>query len=206
MTPDHLLALALFAMVTSVTPGPNNMMMLASGVNFGFARSIPHLAGICLGFCFLLLAIGLGLQTVFLQFPVLQDLLRWGGGAYLVWMAWKLATSPATAPEKANSAAASVAALRPMGFWAAAAFQWINPKAWVMGIGAVTTYVSVGAGLPQLLLMVLVFGCVNLPCVACWAGFGSALRYWLQDAKKRRVFNVTMALLLLASLYPMLVK
>jgi threonine/homoserine/homoserine lactone efflux protein len=203
MTTDQLLALSVFAAVSSGTPGPNNLMILTSGVNFGMKRSIPHLMGITLGFCFMIFCVGMGLQTMFTVFPQLETVLRYGGTAYLLWLAWKIANS---GPPSSNSGEGKAA--KPMGFWAATAFQWVNPKAWFMAISAITTYASsatdaeFGSKLSQVLLVVLIFGAINLPLVTCWGWFGSAMRRFLQDPKNLKIFNVTMAVLLIASLYP----
>ncbi len=197
MTTDQLLALSVFAAVSSGTPGPNNLMILTSGVNFGMKRSIPHLMGITLGFCFMIFCVGMGLQTMFTVVPQLETILRYGGTAYLLWLAWKIANSGPVGEGKAGA--------KPMGFWAATAFQWVNPKAWFMAISAITTYASTTGGsskLVQVLLVVLIFGLINLPLVACWGWFGSAMRQFLQDPKKLKLFNCTMAILLVASLYP----
>ncbi len=197
MTTDQLLALTVFAAVSSGTPGPNNLMILTSGVNFGMKRSFPHLMGITLGFCFMIFCVGMGLQTMFAVMPQLEMVLRYVGTAYLLWLAWKIANSGPVGEAKSGA--------KPMGFWAAAAFQWVNPKAWFMAISAITTYAS-SAGdvskLSQVLLVVLVFGAINLPLVACWGWFGSAMRRFLQDPKNLKMFNITMAVLLVASLYP----
>ena len=198
MTTDQLLALTVFAAVSSGTPGPNNLMILTSGVNFGMKRSLPHLMGITLGFCFMIFCVGMGLQTMFAAMPQLEIVLRYVGTAYLLWLAWKIANSGPVGEGKATGA-------RPMGFGAAAAFQWVNPKAWFMAISAITTYASTAGGgskLAQVLLVVMVFGIINLPLVACWGWFGSAMRRFLQDPKNLKMFNITMAVLLVASLYP----
>ncbi len=200
MTTDQLLALSVFAAVSSGTPGPNNLMILTSGVNFGMKRSIPHLMGITLGFCFMIFCVGMGLQTMFTVVPQLETILRYAGTVYLLWLAWKIANSGPVGESKAGA--------KPMGFWAATAFQWVNPKAWFMAISAITTYASsatnaeFGSKLSQVLLVVLIFGLINLPLVACWGWFGSAMRRFLQDPKKLKLFNWTMAILLVASLYP----
>ena len=207
MTTDQLLALSVFAAVSSGTPGPNNLMILTSGVNFGMKRSIPHLIGITLGFCFMIFCVGMGLQTMFAVVPQLETILRYGGTAYLLWLAWKIANS---GPISSGSGEGKAGA-KPMGFWAATAFQWVNPKAWFMAISAITTYAStaasaeVGSKLVQVLLVVLVFGIINLPLVACWGWFGSAMRRFLQDPKNLKMFNVTMAVLLVVSLYPIVI-
>lgn len=197
MTTDQMLALSVFAAVSSGTPGPNNLMLMTSGVNFGMQRSIPHLLGITLGFSFMIFCVGMGLQTMFTVIPQLETILRYVGTAYLLWLAWKIANSGPVGEGKTSA--------KPMGFLAAAAFQWVNPKAWFMAISAITTYASsVGGGtqLSKVLLVVLIFGTINLPLVACWGLFGSAMRRFLQDPKILKMFNVTMAILLVASLYP----
>ncbi|MDT7524319.1 LysE family translocator [Rhodoferax sp. TBRC 17198] len=205
MNTETLFAAGLFAVVSSVTPGPNNTMLMASGVNFGFRRSQRHLWGVNLGFTFMLLCVGLGLHSVLDRFPQFYDVLRYLGSAYMLWIAWKLAsarpshTSGATAAEPGNPAI-----LRPMGFWAAAAFQWINPKAWVMAVTCMSTYLSPNAGAAQVALLAGLFMVMGAPCSAFWVGFGQAMRGLLQDPLRLRIFNITMALALVASLYPML--
>nr|WP_315847780.1 LysE family translocator [uncultured Rhodoferax sp.] len=201
MSPETLLAASLFAVVSSVTPGPNNTMLLASGVNFGFKRSQRHLWGVNLGFTFMLLCVGLGLHSVLDRFPQLYDLLRYAGSAYMLWIAWKLASAQPAAPAEAGS---NAAASQPMGFWAAAAFQWINPKGWVMAVTCMSTYLSPNAGMTQVALLAGLFMVLGAPCSAFWVGFGQAMRGLLQDPLRLRIFNITMALALVASLYPML--
>lgn len=203
MNQDVLIAASLFSFVSSITPGPNNMMMLASGVNFGFRRSVPHWLGICGGFTFMLCAVGLGLHTLLADHPALYDLMRYAGSAYLIWMAWRLATATATPASQDDDAPKSEA--RPLSVLAAAAFQWVNPKAWVMAVTAMSAYLPAHAQAMDVVVLALLFGVINLPCVACWAGGGAALRRFLQDPLRLRIFNLSMALALLASLYPMLV-
>lgn len=197
MSPDLLLPLCGFAVASSITPGPNNTMMLASGLNYGFRRSLPHLFGICGGFSFMVMAIGFGLQAVFEAVPMLQLILKYLGAIYLLWLAWKLAHA---APMSAEQARLS----KPLGFWGAAAFQWINPKAWVMILSAMSTYLPPHAQLADVGLLALVFLVIGFVCVGSWALFGVVLRGFLQDPRSLRIFNVCMALLLLASLYPIL--
>jgi len=203
MNNEVLIAASLFSFVSSITPGPNNMMMLASGVNFGFRRSVPHWLGICGGFTFMLCAVGLGLHTLLADHPALYDLLRYTGSAYLIWMAWRLATATAAPAVQDGDAPESEA--RPLGMLGAAAFQWVNPKAWVMAVTAMSAYLPARAQAIDVVALALLFGVINLPCVACWAGGGAALRRFLQDPLRLRIFNISMALALLASLYPMLV-
>jgi threonine/homoserine/homoserine lactone efflux protein len=196
MSLDLFAALVGFAFVSSVTPGPNNMMLLASGVNFGFRRTVPHMLGIGFGFASLLLGVGFGLGALLAAFPALHLALKIAGGAYLLYLAWRIATSRTLA--EAGSAS------RPMSFSEAAAFQWVNPKAWVMAVTAMAIYTSPEAPVLSVLLVAAAFALVNLPSVSVWAGFGTALRGWLSDPVRLRLFNVAMGLLLVATLWPML--
>ena len=193
---ETFLALVLFAFTTSITPGPNNMMLFASGVNFGFRRTIPHMLGIGAGFLSLLIGVGLGLGALMQSVPLVYTLLKFAGGAYLVWIAWKIGTSRSLAEGEAGA--------RPMSFLGAAAFQWVNPKAWVMAVTAMATYTNPAAYVPTVLLVGVAFALVNLPSVSTWAGFGSALRDWLSVPVRLKWFNITMAVLLVISLWPML--
>lgn len=196
MTFEIFLSLLLFAFTTSITPGPNNMMLLASGVNFGFRRTIPHMLGIGCGFFLLLLGIGYGLGALLAAFPPLYVALRIVGGVYLLWIAWKIATS--------RSLGEGSAGAEPMSFLAAAAFQWVNPKAWVMAVSAMAAYTSPDRYRLTVLLVAAAFAIVNFPSVSVWTGFGSVLRAWLSHSLRLRWFNGLMALLLVLSLWPML--
>ena len=195
LTPQLLLALALFAFVNSITPGPNNTMLMASGANFGFRATVPHLSGVAIGFGVMVLAVGLGLGGLFLAFPWLHDVLAVAGGLYMIWLALKIATSKGMAGGQAGG--------RPQTFWQAAAFQWVNPKAWAMAIGAITAYAPAENYNLNVLLVALVFMAVNGPCVTIWTSFGVGLRRFLDRPAVLKAFNVTMALLLLASLIPL---
>ena len=197
MTSELLLAFILFAFVTSVTPGPNNMMLLASGVNFGIRRSLPHMLGISLGFMLLVAAVGLGLGQLFEQFPPPYTVLRYGGAAYLLYLAWKIASSGA--PDADGKATG-----KPLTFLQAAAFQWVNPKAWVMALGSITTYLPAQHTPWQLLGLVALMGVINMPTTSTWALFGSSMRRHLQEPRFLRIFNTAAALALVASLYPLL--
>lgn len=187
-----------FAFVTSITPGPNNMMLLASGVNFGVRRTVPHMLGISIGFLLLVVAVGLGLDQLFHAFPLTYQALRYLGAAYLLYLAWGIAR--AGAPQ-ANGRGSG----KPFSFLQAAAFQWVNPKAWIMAIGAITTYTPQQGFVGNVLLIAVLFAVVNLPSVGVWTVLGSYLRHWLEQPARRRVFNIGMALLLVASLYPLFV-
>ena len=196
---DLLLGFALFALVTSITPGPNNTMLLASGVNFGFNRTIPHMLGITCGFFVLVVAVGLGLGAAFQTYPLLYSVLRYVGAAYLLYLAWKIAHSgPVSESEKGES--------KPISYLGAAAFQWVNPKAWIMAIGAISTYTPMQGYFTNVIVIAAVFALINLPSVSVWAGCGTLLRNVLKDRRWLRLFNWGMALLLVASLYPLLLE
>jgi threonine/homoserine/homoserine lactone efflux protein len=195
ITHELFLGLIAFAFVSSATPGPNNLMLMASGTNFGFARTIPHMAGVSGGFMVMVVLVGLGLAKLFELFPVLRLGLKVISVAYLVYLAWKIATSSAPKGDVTSSA-------KPMTFIGASLFQWVNPKAWTMALGAVSVYVPPSNPVLGLFLVAGVFGAINLPVVSAWAAMGVQLRRFLQDPLRLRVFNVTAALLLLASLYP----
>lgn len=197
MSTDTLLALLAYAFVTSITPGPNNLMLLTSGVNFGFTRTIPHMLGIGIGFVVLLLAVGLGLGAVLTAFPVLHTALKVAGGAYLLYLSWKIAMARSFDD-------GGEARTRPMTFLEAAAFQWVNPKAWVMAVTAMAVYSNPATPFLSILLIGLIFGVVNLPSVSTWAGFGMALRGFLSDPVRLKWFNIAMGILLAATLWPML--
>ena len=195
MTYDLILALLGFAFVTSVTPGPNNMMLLASGVNFGFTRTVPHMLGISLGHSLMVFLVGMGLAGVMQAWPPALILLKVLSVGYMLWLAWHIAN--AAAPGRGNAAA------KPLNFFQAAAFQWVNPKAWAMALGAISAYAGEG-GITSVAIVAVVFAAVNLPSVAVWAAAGEALRGWLAHPARLKAFNWTMAGLLVASLIPVL--
>ncbi len=196
MSLDLFLALVVFAFVTSITPGPNNLMLLASGVNFGFVRTIPHMLGIGAGFFSLLIGVGLGLGAVLTAYPQLHLALKIAGGAYLLYLAWKIAMS--------RSMGEGAAGARPMTFLEAAAFQWVNPKAWVMAVTAMAVYTDPEHPLLTMVLVAVAFAVVNVPSVSTWAGFGVALRGFLADPVRLKWFNIAMGVLLAVTLVPML--
>jgi threonine/homoserine/homoserine lactone efflux protein len=187
-------ALVLFALVSAGTPGPNNLMLMTSGLNFGVRRTLPHFWGVDLGFALMTLLVGLGLAEIFVRAPVLLVILKWLGAAYLLWLAWKIARS---GPLKSGTAAE-----RPLTFLQAAAFQWVNPKAWIMAITACATYTDQNHYAGSVLLVAVIFALVTAPCSGAWVGFGAALQRWLGQSRNRTIFNTTMAVLLVASLYP----
>jgi threonine/homoserine/homoserine lactone efflux protein len=197
MPPELLNALpaaALFALVTTITPGPNNTMLLASGVNFGLKRTVPHVLGISAGMAILMIAVGLGLSQAFERLPWLYTVLEAASVAYLLYLAWKIGTSSSVQMRDGQG--------RPMRFHEAIAFQWINPKAWMMVLTAATT-IHLHASLSlNAALMALVLVVIGLPCITMWAAFGMSLRRFLDDPRRLRLFNITMAVLLVLSLYP----
>ncbi|MGB3417629.1 MAG: LysE family translocator [Mesorhizobium sp.] len=197
MLTDTLLALIAYSFVTSITPGPNNLMLLSSGVNFGFSRSIPHMLGIGIGFVVLLLAVGFGLGALLSAFPALHTALKVAGAAYLLYLAWKIAMTRSVSGREGQD-------IRPLTFLDAAAFQWVNPKAWVMAVTAMAVYSDSRSPFVSVLLISAAFGIINLPCISVWAGFGTALRGFLADPVRLKWFNIAMGLLLAATLWPML--
>jgi threonine/homoserine/homoserine lactone efflux protein len=196
MSPEVFLSLVLFAFTTSVTPGPNNMMLLASGVNFGMRRTIPHMIGIELGFASLLAAVGFGLGALFLSLPTLYLVLKICGGLYLLWIAWSIGMSRSLGNGKSSG--------EPMSLWSAAAFQWINPKAWVMAISSMAAFADPNQPVISVVIVTVTFVTLALPCQGGWAGFGALLRDWLSHPVRLKWFNITMAVLLVLSLWPML--
>ena len=196
MTPELLSALIAFAFVTSITPGPNNLMLMASGANFGWARTVPHMLGVGIGFVILAMLVGVGLIQIFEIWPLTYSVLKVGSVAFLTYLAWKIARA---APPQAKAATAT-----PLTFVQAALFQWVNPKAWAMALSAISAYRPEGSGLTGVLIVAVIFGLVNIPSVSCWVVLGTQLRRFLNVPWKLRAFNVSAALLLLASLYPIL--
>lgn len=197
MPSEVFVALLVYALVTSITPGPNNFMLLVSGVNFGFRRTVPHMLGIGAGFLALLLAIGLGLGALLTAYPPLHLALKIAGGAYLLYLAWRIAMSRSLGDGNGGKA-------RPMTFVEAAAFQWVNPKAWMIALTGMAVYTHPEAPVSSMLIVAFAFAAVNLPSVSTWAAFGSAMRGFLADPARLRWFNIAMGLLLAVTLWPML--
>tara|TARA_R110002049_G_scaffold117332_4_gene270745 strand:- start:5732 stop:6325 length:594 start_codon:yes stop_codon:yes gene_type:complete len=192
---ESLPALALFAFVSSVTPGPNNLMLMASGANFGLRRTVPHMLGISIGFAVLMVLLGIGLVQIFDRFPLIYTVLKAASIVYLLFLAWKIANA---APIRHG-----IGKGQPMTFVQAAAFQWVNPKAWAMALTAITVYIT-DAPTGMLVLAACVFSTVNLPSVTLWAVMGQQMARVLTNPARLRWFNWTMAVLLVASLYPVL--
>lgn len=188
-------ALILFTLATSITPGPNNVMIMASGANHGFRKSVPHLLGIDLGFPVMMIAIGLGAGQLFQQSPSIFVGLKIVGAIYLTYLAYKIATAPVQNFEAKKS--------KPMTFFQAVLFQWVNPKAWIMCIGAVVTYtIADDSYFHQVLMIALLFFVFGSPCTITWLWFGSSLQKLLSQPNYLRAFNLAMGLLLMTSLIP----
>ena len=197
MSVEAFLALAVFAFVTSITPGPSNFMLLASGANFGFVRTVPQVLGITIGFGSVLLGVGFGLGAMLAAFPVLHTVLKIAGAAYLLYLAWHIGMSRSLGRD-------GEAGGRPLTFFESAAFQWINPKAWVVAMTAMAVYASRDAPFLSVALVSAAFALINLPSVSAWAGFGMALRGFLSDPVRLKWFNIAMGMLLAATLWPMM--
>ncbi len=190
MDTQTLLALTGFAMAASWTPGPNNMMLAASGATFGWRATVPHAMGVSLGYPVMIFLIALGLGEIFQRSEVLRTGLAWGGFAVMLYFGWRIAMA---------AAAKTGARARPLNFFEAAAFQWINPKGWVMAIAAAATYASGGAPLRDAGVLAAVFLAVTVPGTQAWALFGTGIGRLLGTGARLRAFNVTMGLLLAAS-------
>lgn len=186
-----------FAFAASITPGPNNLMLMTSGANFGWRNTMPHLLGVWVGFILMTFLIGIGLLQTIERFPQIFDVLKILCGLFVLYLAWKIATA---APLDQNA----VGSARPLRFIEAAAFQWINPKAVAIALTTVTTYASEQT-FTAISVAILIFGCVNLPCCSAWILVGQRMRIWLQNPHRLRAFNVTMAALLMASMVPVLI-
>jgi len=194
MSHQLLFAFVVFAAVMFFTPGPNNIMVLSSGLTYGFRRTMPHILGITFGFAFMVGAVGLGFGTVFLAFPVLQTILKYAGAAYLIYLAAAIAMSGPPKPGAAGRGA--------MTFWGAALLQWVNVKGWVMVIGTITAYAAIAAFPWNIAIQTGLSLLMGIISTSIWTLFGSALRPVLTSSTAVRIFNVVMAILLLASLYP----
>jgi threonine/homoserine/homoserine lactone efflux protein len=196
MTFELILGLCAFALVSSITPGPNNLMLMASGANFGFQRTLPHILGVSGGFTIMVLLVGTGLVQIFDAAPISYQILKVVSVIYLLYLAWKIATAAAPAADRQATG-------RPLTFLQAALFQWVNPKAWTMALTAVSVY-SPSQSTAAMAFVAAVFGVINLPCVSLWTGLGDQLQRLLTSPRRLQAFNICMALLLMASLYPVL--
>lgn len=193
---DTIPALVMFAFVSSVTPGPNNLMLMASGANFGFKRTIPHALGVAIGFTLMVFLVGIGIIQLFNQFPASYNILKVASVGYLLYLAYKIAKSGAPV-EKAEDES------RPLTFIQAALFQWVNPKAWTMALTAISLYAP-SQSLQAVLVVAAIFGVINFPSVSSWVMIGRQMQTLLTNPTRLKVFNISMATLLVLSLYPVL--
>jgi len=192
---DYFIASVLFAISSSVTPGPNNIMVMTSGVNFGVRKSLPLLTGICVGFSAMLLLVGMGFGQLFEWLPELHIVIKCLGTAYLLYLAWLIARSANVETTSDHQ--------RPFTFLKGALFQWVNAKAWVVATGAIAAFTSVGANFyAQNMTLAMTFLVVSFPCVGVWLLFGSMLKKVLRSPIYRRGFNYTMSALLVLSVVP----
>lgn len=196
MTLEIFIALTIFAFVSSISPGPNNLMLMGSGANFGFKKTVPHLLGVALGFTAMIVLVGLGIMQIFDYYPSSYQVLKVLSVAYLLYLAFKLATA-SNAIEQGKSKS------KPMTFMQAALFQWVNPKAWTMALTGVSVYAP-SQTLSAVLFVALVFGLINLPCVSSWIVMGEKMQRLLTNHTRLKVFNYSMSALLVASLYPVI--
>ena len=195
MSQPLFIAFVVFAAVMFFTPGPNNIMVLSSGLTYGFRRTLPHIAGITIGFAFMVGAVGLGFGTIFLAYPVLQTILKYAGAAYLIYLAVVIAMSEPVTPGQDNRRG-------PMTFWGAAMFQWVNVKGWVMVIGTITAYAGIASFPWNIVIQVALSLLLGVASTSTWTLSGSSLRSFMTSPRAVRAFNIVMAVLLLASLYP----
>ena len=199
MTTELIAALAVFAFDSSITPGPNNLMLMTSGINFGMRRTVPHMLGVSIGFTLMIALIGLGVMKVIDAVPGSMLFITIASGLYLLYMAWKIAT---TSTSPAENGAAAVKS-KPFTFLQAALFQWINPKAWTMALTAISAYAPKSQGWAGVFIVAGIFGIINLPSTGAWAVLGAKMRRFLSDPVRLKTFNVIAAILLVGSLYPM---
>jgi threonine/homoserine/homoserine lactone efflux protein len=197
MTFEHFMALQVFAAIAAYTPGPNNTLLMASGVNFGFRRSLPLVFGVGIGFPLMIGLVGLGLGKVFDNYASLYTVLKYAGAAYMLYLAWKIATSkPATANSDSDA--------KPLSFLQMALFQWVNPKGWIMAVTALSAYTTANSYYTGVAVVVATFVFMGFTSASAWALFGAGLKQVMTDVRYYRAINFGLAVLLVASLVPML--
>jgi len=194
MNYELLTGLVIFALVSTITPGPNTLMLMASGANFGFRRSTPHVLGVGLGFSLMVILVGVGLIQLFDAYPVSYQILKIGSVTYLLYLAHRIATASSATVSSDNSG-------KPLTFMEAALYQWVNPKSWTMALTAISVY-SPAQSLGAIALVAAIFGAIAMPSVSLWAVLGQNLGRILGSCKRMRRFNIIMALMLVASLFP----
>ena len=199
MTFEIIIALFIFALVSTCTPGPNNIMLLASGMNYGVIRTLPHMLGIGIGFPSMVFLVGVGLFQLFDAIPYSYQVLKVVSTAYLIYLAWKIATAVKPNLDENNRVEG-----KPLTFLQAAGFQWVNPKAWTMALTAVSVYTPPAKPFYSILIVTLAFALSSIPSTSLWTILGHKLRRFIQDDQKLRIFNIICAVILIATLYPMM--
>ena len=194
---ELLTALMGFAFVSSITPGPNIMMLMASGANFGVRRTVPHMMGVGLGHSFMIVVLGAGLVQVFETYPLTLTVMKWVSVGYLLYLSWKIANAAPKAPDAPETGG------QPFTFLQAAAFQWVNPKGWFMALTAISAYTG-NQTMREVVIVAVVFVCTNIPSISFWTVLGQQMRKFLTSPVRLRTFNIVMALLLVATLIPIL--
>jgi len=185
-------AVLLFSISTTITPGPNNIMVMTSGLNFGVKRTLPHFLGICLGFPVMVIVVGVGFGAVFIRFPIIHEFIKYLGAAYLLYLAWKIACSHNQMTGKQRA--------KPLTFLQASLFQWVNPKAWVMAVGSISAYTKPELNMYlQVLVISVTFLVVCFPNIGIWMVFGAGLKRFLKHDNHQKIFNYCMGLLLVIS-------
>jgi len=200
MTYELFIGLAIFAFVTSITPGPNNLMLMASGLNYGFRRTLPHMLGVGIGFTLMIFLVGLGLKEMLDTYPKMNVVLNIISFGLLLFLAYKIASSGKVGEQAARKKE------KPISFIQAAAFQWTNPKAWVMAVTAISTYAPTQPSIISFVLIALIFGAINLPSVSLWVCLGDTLKNFFNTTLKLKIFNYSAAFLLIATMIPMLIR
>lgn len=195
---DLILTLVAFAFLSAGTPGPNNVMLMASGMNYGFRRSLGHITGVALGFPLMIVAVGLGLSQLFAIVPWLEMALKYVCAAYLIYLAYKIATAR---PKIAEGGTLEMSG-NPLTFVQAAAFQWVNPKAWVMATTALTVYALPLSSTGNAFAVAAAFAFAGTFTASSWTALGDRLRLFFSDPVRLRIFNAVAAVLLLATLIP----
>jgi threonine/homoserine/homoserine lactone efflux protein len=194
LLPEKLLPFVLFAIVGSVTPGPNNMISTASGAAFGFVRTLPQMLGVSVGFPLMMVALGLGLGQIFLHLPWLHEVMRYAGAAFLLYLAWRIASSAGVEETEAG---------QPLTFVEAAIFQWLNPKAWTLALGALAAFTTpglgMGASLLEIGLLAALFGVIAFLALVIWCLFGVVIARALRNARRQKIFQLSLAALLAVS-------
>lgn len=192
-----IISIASFTLATVLTPGPNNIMLLSSGLTFGYKRTLPHMMGIMFGFPLMVVGVGLGVGAIFELFPVVFILLKVVGIAYLFWMAWHIANSKGGFDTKENDES------NPFTFIQAAAFQWVNPKAWIMAITATATFTTdTSIALQQVMMIAFIYLLSGVISTNSWAMGGVVLKKLIKNDRSIKIFNISMAVLIVVSVLP----